>query len=614
MRTGTIPLVFITDKNYVLPTAVAMTSVVKNKRATSSYEFIIFATALSQDDKQKLVTTASGLPVRFVDVDTQKYQNVVCKTHVSVAALCKFEIANILSDYDKVLYLDGDIIVQDDLSDLFNTDINDYYVGAVKDAYVLQEKRQTLGVDGYFNSGVMLLNCELMRRDNMAQKLWELKTLNRDLLFMDQDVFNLAFDGRVKYLDFRYNFMAAYFRKKYHAFLNDIYADENYVNKQCSHPAIIHYTGKNPWQYYHRIGAKIWRKYYKMSVFASQKLKYKDTLVAKFKKLLPKIEERNDGKVEIFWFKYRLFTYWNRNSKYQKLWAKRFDDDLSLEEKKYILAVQLARVSEYQPNLDNPRTFGEKIQWLKLHYHNPLLTQCADKYAVRQYVKNKIGEKYLVPILGVWDDPSKIDFDALPRQFVLKVNWGSGQNIIVKDKTKMNRQHIVSKLQNWMNPKHNHYYHSLEWAYKNIAPKIVAEKYMEQINGQLYDYKIFCFGGEPYCVYVAKDNIQGQPGTGCKISFWDLKWNKLSLRYGRHLPVDCEIEKPKEWEKMIYLAKVLSAEFPFARIDFYNIKGKIYFGEFTFYPGAGCNPIRPFKGEMEFGDKIVLPPLNSAAE
>ncbi len=284
MRTGTIPLVFITDQNYVLPTAVAITSVVKNKKTTTSYEFIIFATALSENDKRKLVASASGLPLRFIDFGTQKYQNIVCKTHVSVAALCKFEIANILSSYDKVLYLDGDIIVQDDLSDLFNTNIEDYYVGAVKDAYVLEEKKQTLGVDGYFNSGVMLLNCAKIRHDKMAEKLWNLKCLKRDLLFMDQDVFNLAFAGKVKYLDFRYNFMAAYFRKKYHAFLTDIYADESYVNKQCLHPAIIHYTGKNPWQYYHRIGAEIWRRYFEMSVCANQKLYYRDTWMAKVKK------------------------------------------------------------------------------------------------------------------------------------------------------------------------------------------------------------------------------------------------------------------------------------------------------------------------------------------
>ena len=601
MRTGTIPLVFITDKNYVLPTAVAMTSVVKNKRATSSYEFIIFATALSQDDKQKLVTTASGLPIRFVDFDTQKYQNIVCKTHVSVAALCKFEIANILSDYDKVLYLDGDIIVQDDLSDLFNTDINDYYVGAVKDAYVLQEKKQTLGVDGYFNSGVMLLNCELMRRDNMAQKLWELKTLNRDLLFMDQDVFNLAFSGNVKYLDFRYNFMAAYFRKKYHAFLTDIYADGHYVNEQCSYPAIIHYTGKNPWQYYHRIGAEIWRKYYALSVFSNHQLQYKDTWKMKIRKLLPFRKEREDGKVEIFWMKHRLFAYWNRNSKYQKLWAKRFDDDLSLEDKKYILTVQLAKVTDYKPNLDDPKTFVEKIQWLKLHYHNPLLTQCADKYAVRQYVKDKIGAEYLVPLLGVWDDPADIDFDALPEQFVLKVNWGSGQNIIVKDKTKINRKNAVSKLRDWMKSHHNHYYHSFEWAYKNITPKVVAEKLLLLDEGPI-EYKMFCFDGK---FKFALLEINWNTPQHCR-AFCDENYNEVNFVIGNYQHSSLP-KKSNEFELMRNLAQKLAEKFPAVRVDFYNVKGKIYFGEMTFYSGSGYSIIKPEEYNFKLGDWLRLP-------
>lgn len=384
-----VTIALITDKNYVMPTAVAMTSAVLNKRNETRYEFIILGNGLGEEERRRLAEAGGGEAVRIIEVETEKYRSVVSKTHVSIAALCKFEIADLLPELDKVLYLDGDIAVQDDLSDLFATDIETYYAAAVKDAYVLEERRDGFKLEGYFNSGVMLLNCKLMRRDRMAEKLWALKQEHRDLLFMDQDVFNLAFAGKVKYLDLRYNFMAAYFRAKYFPFLLKIYNDAEYIRVQSAAPAIIHYTGKNPWQYYHRIGAEIWRGYYKKSPYGGEKLHYRDNLAGKLKKLLPERRERADGKVEVFWGKKRLFAYINRRSEYQKIYARRFDDNLTEDEKKYILSVQLGKVVDYKPDLDHPQTFGEKIQWLKLHYHNPLLTKCADKYAVREYVKEK---------------------------------------------------------------------------------------------------------------------------------------------------------------------------------------------------------------------------------
>lgn len=601
-----IPVVFIADSNYVLPTTVVMASMLLNKNQKTEYEFIIFGVNLKEEDKLLLNKATKGAKISILEFDNKKYSSFVAKTHVSVAALYKFDIANILQNYDKVLYLDGDIIVQDDLSEFFNMDLSKNYVAAVKDAYVLCEKKDAPEIDGYFNSGVMLLNCEQMRKDNMAEKLLEIKTKTPNMLFMDQDVLNIAFKDRVVYADFRYNFAASYFRPQYRKHLMKISGkDMAYV--KAIRPAIIHYTGKNPWQYYHRIKANIWRKYFKKSVVADVKLDYKDSWKEKLKKFCFYRREKENGKVEIFWRSKRIFAYWNNKSKYRQLYNRRFENKLTTEEIKYILQVQLANVVGSKPDLDNPKTFGEKIQWLKLYYHNPILTKLADKYRVREYVAEKIGEDYLIPLLGVWDKPEDIDFDKLPEQFVLKVNWGSGQNIIVKDKSKFDSAKAIKKLNKWIKNEQNHYYYAFEWAYKNIKPKIIAEKYMEQIDGQLYDYKLFCFNGNPYCVYVAKDNVQGQVGTGCKISFWDLNWNKLPLLYGKHQPVDCVIEKPSNWKQMIELAKALSKGFPFVRVDLYNIKGKIYFGEFTFYPGAGCNLIKPKEWENKFGEMIKLP-------
>ena len=307
--------------------------------------------------------------------------------------------------------------------------------------------------------------------------------------------------------------------------------------------------------------------------------------------------------MEVFWGKKRLFAYINPRSEYQKIYARRFDDALTEDEKKYILSVQLGKVVDYKPDLDHPQTWNEKIQWLKLHYHNPLLTKCAFKYAVREYVKEKIGGQYLIPLLGVWDKPEDIDFDALPDAFALKVNWGSGQNIIVKDKNKFDRRRALAKLRKWMRPAGNHYYYGLEWAYKDIKPLAIAEKYIEQFNGQVFDYKFFCFDGKPYCIYVA----QYDEKHNCKISFLDLNWNLMPVSYGKHQKVDGELKQPEKWQEMIDIARKLSAGFPFVRVDLYFVGGIVYFGELTFYPTSGYNPFHPFEANVQIGRMIKLP-------
>ena len=149
-------------------------------------------------------------------------------------------------------------------------------------------------------------------------------------------------------------------------------------------------------------------------------------------------------------------------------------DNIRFREEK--IKKQFKEALGYELNLENPKTYNEKLQWLKLYYHNPLMTKCADKYLAREYIKEKIGEEYLVPLIGVWDKVEDIDFNSLPKQFVLKVNWGSGQNIIVKDKSKLNIEETKNKLNGWLKPFSNHYYYSYEWQYKDIEPKIICEK------------------------------------------------------------------------------------------------------------------------------------------
>lgn len=257
----------------------------------------------------------------------------------------------------------------------------------------------------------------------------------------------------------------------------------------------------------------------------------------------------------------------------------------------------------YDLNLENPKTFNEKIQWLKLFYHNPIITKCTDKYLVRDYIKEKIGDKYLIPLLGVWDRPEDIDFDKLPNKFVLKVNWGCGQNIIVKDKTQLNYNDIIEKLRNWLFPFENHYYYNFEWQYKNIIPKIICEKYIEQINNQLYDYKVFCFNGEPKYIQVDIDRFSDH-----KRCIYDINWNKQEFKTGNGFKFyELEIEKPNNLNLMIDLSKILSKEFVLLRVDFYEVEKQIFIGELTFTHGNGTERFNINEWDTKLGDLLKLP-------
>ncbi len=254
----------------------------------------------------------------------------------------------------------------------------------------------------------------------------------------------------------------------------------------------------------------------------------------------------------------------------------------------------------YNPDIDNPTTFNEKLQWLKLYYKNPLLTLCADKYKVRDYVKKIIGKKYLTNLLGVYNNENKINFNKLPNKFILKINHGSGQNIICKNKLKLNEKDVKNKLKEWIKSSSNHYYFSYEWGYKNIKPKIICEEYL---GDNLLDYKIFCFSGKPICIGVDVGRF-----TNHRRNFYDLNWNYLNIEKFAYPKDDSfNIPKPPNLNEMLVVAKKLSSKFPFVRVDLYSTKGKTYFGEMTFYPGAGLDPFKPVEWDYEFGEMIKLP-------
>jgi hypothetical protein len=253
----------------------------------------------------------------------------------------------------------------------------------------------------------------------------------------------------------------------------------------------------------------------------------------------------------------------------------------------------------YDLNIDNPRTFNEKIQWLKVHYHDPLMVICADKVAVRNHIARMIGIEHLVPVYGIWNHVNDIDIEGLPRQFVLKTSHASGQFIICKDKATLDWDDALHKLQRWQHK--NYYYTTGEWVYKDIKPRLICEEFLED---NIADYKIQCFNGEPKMLYVCTDRSKE-----LKVSHFDLDFNLLNITHKHKSHVD-KMQKPQSFEKMLKIAKTLSAGFPYVRVDLYESKGKVYFGELTFTPANGMCPFEPQKWDFIMGDMLDLSKAN----
>ncbi|MCV2231499.1 hypothetical protein N7548_01480 [Acholeplasma manati] len=250
-------------------------------------------------------------------------------------------------------------------------------------------------------------------------------------------------------------------------------------------------------------------------------------------------------------------------------------------------------------DLDNPILFNDKIQWLKLNNRNSNITDLSDKIKVREYVTRTIGEKYLNNIYGTHAHEKQIQLSSLPNKFVIKLNHGSGFNIIVKDKSNIDFREISAKLKEWR--KTNYYYYGREWQYKNIHPLILIEEYLEDEDGELKDYKFFCFDGEPRFIQVDFSRF-----TGHKRNIYNLDWILQPFTIEHPNEKDRAIIKPAKLEEMIDLSRKLSKNLPFVRVDFYFVNNKIYFGEMTFTHGNGIEEFSPPKYEKTFGDLIPL--------
>ncbi len=255
-------------------------------------------------------------------------------------------------------------------------------------------------------------------------------------------------------------------------------------------------------------------------------------------------------------------------------------------------------------NLKNPRHLNDKLQWMKFNYRFPLQTIVSDKYLVRDYVEKKIGTEYLIPLYGNWFRFDDIDFDTLPEQFVLKCNHDSGGLAICKEKKtfdKENAKKIINK-----SLKDNFFYIGREYQYKNIIPRIICERFISDNGNVPKDYKIYCFNGKPDVILVCKDRFRNDSHKA-QYFYFDQNWNFMPLNKGDKLLKTPNIERPKNLDKMLSIARKLSEDFIFARIDLYNIDGKIYFGEITLTPNSGFDPDITEETDLYFGNKLEIP-------
>lgn len=255
-------------------------------------------------------------------------------------------------------------------------------------------------------------------------------------------------------------------------------------------------------------------------------------------------------------------------------------------------------------NLRNPVRYTEKLQWYKLFYRIPLMTMCSDKYAVRKYVKKRGLDSILNGLYAVYDSPDSIDFDSLPNSFAMKMTVGSGMNYFVTDKSKEDISKLRALVKEWFAADSSSY--GREWCYYNIKPRIVFEELLPMDDrNDLPDYKFFCFDGEPFCLYTMIDYTQNHENG--RLGFFDTNFKLLPYYRKDFKPIEEQIPKPKNFELMVKYARILSKGFPHVRVDFYNLNGRIVFGELTFYNASGYTAFEPDKFDFILGEKFVLP-------
>lgn len=253
-------------------------------------------------------------------------------------------------------------------------------------------------------------------------------------------------------------------------------------------------------------------------------------------------------------------------------------------------------------NIEKPKTFNEKLQWLKLYDRKPEYTQLVDKYKVREYVRDSIGSEHLIPLLAVVNEFEQINFEKLPAQFVIKTTHDSGGVVVCRDKGSINLQNAKYKINKSL--KNNYYYRAREWPYKDVKPRIIIEELLTDKSGRsLNDYKILCFNGEPKIIQVMSDRTEND----FYLNHYDIEWNEIDIQRKNRQKNPKPIEKPKRLNEILAISRILSRNIPFVRVDLYYTNNHIYFGELTFYPMSGFMDFADSKSDNLLGSWIELP-------
>ncbi|MCI9218088.1 MAG: hypothetical protein HFG95_13745 [Dorea sp.] len=315
-----------------------------------------------------------------------------------------------------------------------------------------------------------------------------------------------------------------------------------------------------------------------------QRLEYMDQKINSMQQRMDGIQQRQTER-----YLYLLHT----NQVMNVLIDKTNDIELKKEQMRYTFTH--IHKNSYIPDLNNPKSFNEKILYMTLYDHNPLYTEVSDKLQFKKYVAERVGEKYVVPLLGVWNEPEEVDFEVLPRQFVLKSTRGgdSQKVVIVQDKDKIDKDELIRIMKPWKEPYNNEYYYNFNWPFKNMEFKVFAEEYLPIDELNYFDFKVHCFHGEPKYIHVVSLNPH-------EVTYYDLNWNKQDF-WRCYPPVHYNIPKPDCLNEILDLSRKLAESFSYVRVDFYVMKDKLYLGELTLTSFGALAPFEPTEIDFEWG-------------
>ena len=577
-----INLVYCCDERATKKCLVSMYSALINK---SDQDYINFYFIVDKKFSQQccpefniLNTETSRIEFLSGDfTDCELYRETTQRTALPVNAYYRLEIPWLLPNEDKALYLDYDTIVLKSLWDMYNIDLTGYFLAAVEDAWKYKRARELNKYQRdmrHYCSGVMLLNLKQWRETNIREKFKKLAKQHKKVFILaDQFLINTVINKNVYYLDFSWNLQLPRFERGEPIQYDDLVAYE----KSQKNPKIIHYNFGKPWQFTQCTNPFMdlwWYHARKLPFYAELLIEGLYTSLPEPEQILPILNDR-----------------------------KKAEDSgtLPIEEYAKCLSSWFKKQTGENINFNSPKTFNEKIQWLKLYDSTSLKTVTADKYLVRDWVEKKIGAKYLVPLLGVYNQFDDIDFEKLPNTFILKATHGSGWNYAVKDKSKVNFQELRNKFEAWLKTNYAFKF-GFELHYKDITPRIIAEKFIENKFGKLYDWKIWCFNGEPTYIQFRDDW-----GPNLKMCFFDTRWNKQPFYYDHPLYED-KLEKPDNLDEMLHIAKILSKGQIFVCVDLYRLdNGQIYFGEMTYTRSSGVGRWYPDEWNLKLGNLLKLP-------